>query len=189
MQTLPPPIVVGKTRLLDMYGDRGSLYRPAIHQIIEHNRWFDTVVKSVRDAGHSWHKDLFFYLHRVSGVFVVALWIVRPDAGLGLGIFEPIESMKGHPTIEDGGEHPPSLEYMMMRMRPALAVAKEIRQQLWENEREEAAAVAEERQQRDDLAAFWKKREPTLAKALLSGMIPFAGTTGRNATDLGDDVL
>lgn len=164
-----------------MYGDKGSLYRPHLHRIIRHNHWFEAVKRAVRDAGHKWHDDLFFYLHNVSGVFVVALWVVRPDAGLGVGIFEPIESMTGHPTIEDAGAHPPTIEYMMMKMRPAIQVAREIQKQMWENEKEQAAAAEEETAQRDALAEHWRKRDPGLAHALKSGMIPFAGTTGRNA--------
>lgn len=167
-------VVVGKTRIDDLYGGTGSVYTPERHYILEHNHWFESVKRAVRDRGYSWWKDLFFFRNRWSGAYVVAMWTVPPNTGMGPGIFEPIEAINGHPNHDDGGEAPPSVEYMLDRLRPAMERAKEFRRIAAEQQYEVAADIERQQIMRKEAADYYRHEgKEDVARALNCGALPF----------------
>lgn len=172
-----------------LYRSGGTRFNRHRHEIIECH-WIQT---ARRVTGRP---NIFLYRHLKSGLYVLALWVVRPNCGRGPGLMMELEDMNGHPDKYTGVNYNTSRLSMAMvkaRLQPINSMLNEYDKRLAEEAYKEMVDQEDTDLQRQDLAKHYDHRGPRwkdFSSRLASGELLYVGDQeGGNALATMRDTL
>lgn len=171
MPDVKPPSFEELAMLEEVGG--GTVFNPTCMEELDSSNWIASVRHRCREnGGMRFAGDLFLYRHRITGVFMLSMWLDRRR-----GMMRELLAFRGNPDREEEEgerEDVPSMEDVVERLRPAAESLAACREELREARRREMERQGEVEEKRQAAVRILRNRhEEDTAEMIRRGMVPF----------------